>query len=288
MARRITTLVAALACARGAAAQQVRADTAGCDSIIAAARVDSVASALYIDARRSDGGEIADAQIGDMITAIASHFVPPRPFQMSVFAGPPRSRLLRAMGDTIAQLRPPTLTGVYRFTSDPDGNIVKDGVARASLVQGLDSAMLHAIRDAAEIKSIFVAADDDDSMAVDVRLSTDSIAGSRRMLGATLPRMPVHDAVPLATNPAPEFPPELLKAGIGAGEVVFRFVVGRDGFPTDDTIELVRGTSTEFIRAAMAVFPRQQFRPATIDGCAVPQLVDYSFAFIAPETPPGR
>lgn len=270
--------------ANGLAAQDVRPDTGACDSIVAAARVDSAAGALYISIKRSDGGEIAPAQIEDMMTAIASHFAPPRPFRMSVFDGPARSRLLRAIGDTAPTLRAPTLTGVYRFTSEMDGAVHDRGVLRRSLVAGLDSVMTAAIRDAAEVRSIFVAADDDDSMTVDVRVSTDSVAGARRMLSATFPRMPVRDAVPLATNPAPAFPAMLLKLGTTAGEVVLRFVVGRDGLPVDDTVELVRGTSAEFVRAAMAVYPHQVFRPATIRSCAVPQVVEYPFSFIAPAT----
>lgn len=283
---KLMLVLGGLVIARGAAAQAIRSDTVSCDSIVGAARVDSVAGALYLDIKRSDGGEIAPAQIEDMMTAIASRFVPPRPFRMSVFEGPPRTRLLRAIGDTGATLRAPTLTGIYRFTSDYEGIVYKRGVARASLVAGLDSTMLAAIREAAQVKAIFAAADDDDSMTVDVRVSTDSVYGSHRMMTATFPRMPVYDAQPLATNPAPAFPADALKQGLTAGEVVLRFVVGRDGAPTDDTVELVRGTSTEFVREAMAVFPRLRFRPAVIHGCAVPQLVDYAFSFIAPANEP--
>ncbi len=270
--------------ARGAVAQRAPTDTAQCDSIVAAARVDSVAAALYIGIKRSDGGEIAPAQVEDMITAVALHFEAPRPFRMSVFDGPALTRLLRAIGGSHTELRAPTLTGVYRFTSDQDGIIYRRAVVRRSLVAGLDTAMMVAIREAVVTRSVFVAADDDDSMMVDVRISTDSVDGSRRMIAATLPRMPVIDAVPFATNPAPRFPQSALAAGQTAGEVVLRFVVGRDGVPIDDTVELVRGTSAEFVRAAMIEFPHQRFRPAVIDGCGVPQQVTYSFSFIAPTT----
>jgi len=119
-------------------------------------------------------------------------------------------------------------------------------------------------------------------MRVEVRLSTDSLAGARRLVAATFPRMPIVNAMPVRDNPAPVFPDDEKGDSTTTGEVVFRLVVDRDGAPVMETVELVRATSLSFVRAALAILPKHKFTPATIHGCAVSQRVDYPFTFASP------
>jgi TonB family protein len=121
-------------------------------------------------------------------------------------------------------------------------------------------------------------------MLVEVHLTTDSIPNSTRLLQATFPRMPIRDAVPSRDNPTAAFPPEERGDSTRRGEVVFRFVVDRDGKPEMETLEILRAGSLAFVRAALAVMPQQRFMPASIKGCAVAQLVSYPFAFVLPDT----
>jgi hypothetical protein len=153
---------------------------------------------------------------------------------------------------------------------------------RASLVPGFDSAAVAAILDMGTFHDILVPPEGDDSMRVDVRLSTDSTADARRMIVATFPRMPVIDAMPRRDNPPAAFPEDERADSVTSGEVVLRFVVDRTGMPDMTTIELVRATSLSFARAAVIALPSQRFEPATIHGCAVAQAVDYSFGFVLP------
>jgi outer membrane biosynthesis protein TonB len=120
-------------------------------------------------------------------------------------------------------------------------------------------------------------------MRAEVRFSTDSSLISRRITSASFPRMPVVNAVPLRDNPPPVFPEEEKGDSTVLGEVVFRFVVARDGQPVMETVELVRGSSLNFVRAALAILPQQKFTPATIRGCSVSQRVEYPFTFAAPD-----
>jgi len=234
--------------------------------------------------RRTDGGEWMGNEQLQLLTTIAGVFAPPIPFRLNVFMGPAVTRSLRVRGaDTTSELRAPTVTGVYRVVSDSGGTVKSIRIARASLMPGFDSAAVAAIEEAATIKQLF--RPEGDSLRIEVRLSSDSTTGARRLFSATFPRFPVIDARPLPTNPAPAFPDSDRAAGATSGEIVARFVVDRTGEPIPATIEIVRGNSLGFAREALAVFAAQRFVPATIHGCAVAQRIDYPFTFVLPEDP---
>jgi hypothetical protein len=268
---------------RSARAQQQQPDTARCDSIVAAARVDSVPVAIFLAVRRVDGPALPVMQTGEMGDYIRAAFRAPSPFRLTTFAGPARMRVLRPVAsDTIPDLRAPMITGVYRFTATKNMTPITPIVMRASLIPGFDSAAIAAINDMGRVQQVLMPPVDADSMRIDVRFSTDSTIDGRRMIAASFPRMPVVDAVPRRDNPPPAFPDDEKADSVTSGEVVLRFVVDRTGAPDLATIELVRATSLSFARAAVIALPSQRFAPATIRGCAVGQVIDYSFSFVLP------
>jgi hypothetical protein len=267
--------------AASANAQRQPIDTARCDSIIAAARADMTPATIFIAVRRIDGAALPVAQADVIADYIRSGFVAPSPLRLSTFTGPARMRVLRPVtSDTAAELRAPTITGVYRFTATKQVSSIEPRAIRESLIPGFDSAAIAAIVDMGRFHDLLVPPENDDSMRVDVRISTDSSADARRMIVATFPRMPVIDAVPKRDNPPPAFPEDERADSVTAGEAVLRFVVDRSGMPDMTTIELVRATSLSFARAAIIALPSQRFEPATIRGCAVGQAIDYSFSFV--------
>lgn len=257
-----------------------------CDSIVAAARVDSIPIALFISAVRLDG-ELVEGQGQTIARNIASAFVPPRPFRISVFAGGSQMRALRRLApDTVGELRAPTVIGVYRYAMTRDGLKRPVETLRTSLVPGLDSATAEAIGFAVSFNDVRAIAGDADSMRVDVRISTDSTTGAIRFVSADFPRMPVVDAVPSRDNPPAEFPVAAKEDSISSGEVVLRFVVLPSGDVAAGTIEVARATTLDFLRSALRSLPAQHFSPATIRGCPVSQLVNYAFSFVQP--PDGK
>lgn len=264
-------------------AQRQRADTSRCDSIVTAARVDTVPVGIFLAVRRIDGAALPVMQAKMISDYIRAAFLPPSPFRLTTFSGPARMRVLRPVSsDTAPDLRAPMITGVYRFTASKRAAPITPRIMRASLIPGFDSAAVAAIVDMGTFHDILVPPADDDSMRVDVRLSTDSTADAQRMIVATFPRMPVIDAMPRRDNPPAAFPEDEKADSVTTGEVVLRFVVDRTGMPDMATIELVRATSLSFARAAATALPSQRFEPATIHGCAVAQTVDYSFSFVLP------
>jgi TonB family protein len=158
-------------------------------------------------------------------------------------------------------------------------------VIRESMLVGFDSAAIEAIVAGNAIRSALDSAVASDSLRVDVRFSTDSLPGAVRLFSTRFPRMPIVDAAPRSSNPAAAYP-EAAMADSLSGEVVLRFVVGRDGTPEFRTVELVRATARAFVQAALEALDRQRFTPATIHGCAVAQQIDYPFTFVFPESPP--
>ena len=193
--------------------------------------------------------------------------------------------LHRLAANSAAEPRAPTLTGVYRYLSKKDSLVGSIQTLRASLVPGFDEAAIDAIGAAANLADVRSMAEGDvDSMYVEVRFSTDSTNDSYRVAAGEFPRMPVVDAVPRRDNPAPEFPSSAKADSVTTGEVVLRFVVDRAGIVTPGTVEAARASGIDFLKAALKSLPAQRFVPATIHGCPVAQLVDYSFSFVLPAT----
>ena len=263
-----------------AAQQQTRTDSSRCDSVVASAKADSVMVTLSIRAFSLDGGVTGDDE--DLLTtAIASDFVPPRPFRLTVFSpGGPTTQALRTSGQK-SGLRSPTVTGVYRFTIHDDGRLSDLYIARLSLIPGFDSAVVNAVRGAAEANAIPRPSSATKQTRIELRLTTDSLPGGRALSNASFPRMPVMDVAAKPDNPGPEYP-DAEKRDSLEGIVVLRFIVDRSGEPIDGTAMVVRGTTRGFILAAMATLPKLRFTPATIGGCAVAQVVEYPFNFLLP------
>ena len=296
------TLAAIAACATclaiGAGAQDTsatRAADARCDSVVAAARADTVTSGLFLALKRVDGGDLATAQITDMLLTVGAAFVPPTPFRLTVFSGPaitPSFRRLSATAEPV--LRAPTLTGAYRVKAGSNGEFSSLETIRASLMPGFDSAAMVAIKSAGDTKGLFAPRDGTPSATIDFRFATDSAGGPgwtvRRLVTTIFPRMPVTDAVPQpgGASVTAELPQSERREGAPA-ETVLRFVVDRNGEPIMEKLEIVRGTSIEFVRAALTTLAKQHFAPARIRGCSVAQLVEFPFALppLSPSaTPP--
>jgi TonB family protein len=154
-------------------------------------------------------------------------------------------------------------------------------VVRLSLVPGFDSAVVNAIKSAAQGSALPRANGSSKQAQVELRMTTDSLPGGRALSLASFPRMLVVDASAKANNPIPEYP-ESEKRDSVEGNVVLRFIVDRTGEPIAGTAMVVRGTTRGFVLAAMTTLPKLRFTPATIRGCAVAQLVEYPFSFILP------
>lgn len=266
---------------------QAPADSARCDSLVAASAVDSVPSALFIWVGQLAGADLDESQQDRIESLIAQMFAAPTPFRLSVFDGPPVIRGLRVghgRGDSAA-VREVSVAGVYRITITAHGGVDELAVVRSSLVRGLDSAMTRAIRAAASTGAALWPGGHD-RWRLQIRLGGDSLPGARRLAQGVFPRMPVRDAVALPSNPSPA--PDSTQRAAEHGDVVLRFVVDRDGKPALETIEIVRATTLSLARTALESVGALRFTPATIRGCPVAQLVDYPFVFgVAAGAPPS-
>jgi TonB family protein len=80
------------------------------------------------------------------------------------------------------------------------------------------------------------------------------------------------------TSPEPEFPKELLTAGI-AGQVTARFVVDTMGVVDMTSYTVVQFSRAEFEVAVRAALPGMRFTPATQGGRLVRQWVEQTFHF---------
>ena len=254
-----------------------------CDSVIAAAKIDLVSSGIFLSVQEL-AGTAPDAQLHRIVVNVANYVVPPRPFKLNVFMGPSLVRGLRAVGADTARARTVTVTGIYRVTVKGGDSVPQVVVVRRSLVDGFDSAAVHAIRAASSVSGVF-AASTGSPLTVALGFSSDSLPGAQRLFSGDFPRMPVKDAVPRPDNPPAAYPRDSTTSA-GPTSVMLRFVVGPDGMVEPGTVELGRVAPLPFIKAAFESLNRQRFAPATVNGCPVAQQVDYPFAFLPPEGVP--
>lgn len=292
--RAVAAFVLCAACVASSVRAQdtsaTHAADARCDSVVAASRVDTVSSALFLGLKRVDGGDLTTGQIAEMLLLTGSAFVPPTPFRLTVFSGPVLISSFRRVGaGDKPVLRQPTLTGSYRVKVDANDVFKSIETIQASLMPGFDSAAVLAIRAAGVSKGLFAPRDGSPSATIDFRFATDSIVEPgwtvRRLVSATFPRMPVTDAVAQSSATRADLPPAEGREGQPA-EAVLRFVVDRTGQPIMETLEIVRGTSLDFVRAALTALGKQHFVPAKIHGCSVAQQVEFPFT-LAPSSPSG-
>lgn len=269
---------------------QAHPDSSRCDSIVAstAGVVDSVSSVVFLSVAEIRGDRMTYDQRDLIESRIARAFVPPSPFALSVFEGPALARALRISSgaDTLGVPRGASISGTYRIEVTESGAVSEPEVVRSSLMRGLDSALVRAIRAAAKIGTAFRPVSGD-RWRLEIRVGGDSVDGARALAKGRFPRMRVRDAS-AASKERPAFPEEARADSLDHGEVVLRFVVDRDGAPALETVELVRSVEAPFVRAALRALTNQKFRPATIRGCPVAQLIEFPFIFDDTERPPPR
>jgi TonB family protein len=274
------------------AGAQAHTDSARCDSIVAstAGVVDSVSAVIFVFVAEIRGDRMTYEQRDLIESRIARTFVPPSPLGLSVFEGPALARALRISSgaDTLGIPRGASVSGTYRIEVTESGAVSEVEVLRSSLMRGLDSALIRAIRSAAGIGTAFrPVSGGGDRWRLEIRIGGDSVDGAQRLAQGTFPRMRVRDATP-ASKERPAFPEEARADSLDHGEVVLRFVVDRDGAPALETVELVRSTDLPFTRAALRALASLRFRPATIRGCPVAQVIEFPFIFDDTERPPPR
>lgn len=290
IARGVATALTSLFAA-GLAGAQTSSDGARCDSIVGsrAGVFDSVSTSVYLNVSEIRSYLMSTEQRDLIELRIARSFAPPSPFGLSVFEGPSLTQGLRisAAVDTLGGVpRAASIIGTYRVEVTEGGQVAGPEVVRSSLIRGLDSAMVGAIRAAARIGTAFRPVSGD-RWRLEVRISSDSINGARLLAQGRFPRMIVRDARP-DSKERPAFPDDARADSLDHGEVVLRFVVDHDGRGALETVELVRSTAVPFTQAALVALTGQKFRPATIGGCPVAQLIEFPFIFDDRDHPPHQ
>lgn len=261
---------------------------AACDSVLRAARADSVAVTARAYLTRQDG-DVLPSQVRLLVTeAILSHFEVPKPLQLQVFgAGPAQLRILRREtlgGDSVA-IRAPVVYGWYLFPIRRDGSVGRVTTKTPSLVPGFDERVGAAIAAAATDSAMaFVGrALDQDSLTLALRITTGPEDSRARVPPATVfaamfPRLRLVDAKPVGSLPLPQYPPDERDEGRD-GEALLRVVVDGSGAPVIPTLEVLHATSPAFALEAAYTLARYHFAPAHVGACPVPQVVLLPFWF---------
>lgn len=283
----IGLLVVWLASAARLAAQPAPS-VAACDSVLRAARADSVATTARVYLTRRDG-ELLPPRVRLLLAeAILGRFEPPKQLQLHVFApGPAQLRVLQRetlVGDSLT-IREPVVYGAYSFTIRRNGSVDSIVTRTPTLVPGFDERVTAAIRSAGTDSALAVVghALARDSLVLDLRITTGSEDTRLRVPPATLfvatfPRVRLVDAKPPSPLPLPQYPEDERDEGRD-GEVLLRIVVDGSGAPVISTLEVLHATSSAFALAAAKTLARYHFVPAHVGACTVPQVVLLPFWF---------
>lgn len=259
-----------------------------CDSVLRAARNDSVAVTARAYLLRRDGEVLTPRARTLLIDAILSHFSAPKPLQVPIFsAGPVAMRMLHVEhleGDSTAS-RAPLLYGVYDFSLLRDGGLSKVTVSVPTLAPEFDSRIVAAILSSTADSTLLAVQRvlNLDSLPLELRVSTGPVDTRIRVLPTTLfiayfPQLRLVDAKPLSTNKPASYPDEERDDGED-GEVALRVVVDGSGMPLIPTLEVLHATSPAFALSAARALAQYRFQPAHVGACPVPQVVEVPFWF---------
>lgn len=287
---RTTWIVLGLAGPSRLAAQQAPATgaAASCDSVLRAARADSMAITARAYLARRDG-EILPSRARQLLAeAILERFEAPRPLQLPVFGpGPAQLRILRreTLGGDSLTIREPVVYGAYRFTIRRSGGVDSIATTIPTMIPGFDERVMAAIRSAGADSAMAPVghALEDDSLVLELRITTGPELSRLRvppasLFVATFPRLRLVDAKPAAPVPLAQYPEDERDDG-GDGDVLLRVVVDGSGAPVIATLEVLHATSSAFALAAAKTLARYHFTPAHVGACTVPQVVLLPFWF---------
>ncbi|MES2521838.1 MAG: M56 family metallopeptidase [Gemmatimonadota bacterium] len=103
---------------------------------------------------------------------------------------------------------------------------------------------------------------------------------SARAQSASAPGAPVANGAQrmLPGSSGPAYPADLRSAGI-EGRVLVQFVLNADGTPDMNTLKVLKTDHAGFEQAVRDALPKMRFEPATVEGKAVRQLLQYPFQF---------
>jgi hypothetical protein len=267
--------------------RQQPVSAAPCDSVLRAARVDSVPVTARVYLLRPDGGTLPSRARDLVLQRILEHFVAPRPFALQVFGpGPAKTRMLRpANPEDSLTARAPMLYGVYSFAVSANGSIDTIITTVQSLAPGFDASVSNAITEAAGdsvLARIGRGLATDSLLQLELRITTGPEDPRLRvppltLFSAVLPVVRLVDAKPTGVIPMAQYPEE--ERDGRDGEALLRAVVDPSGSVIVSTMEVQHATSSAFALAAALAFVRYHFAPAHVDGCAVPQVVEVPFWF---------
>jgi len=269
-------------------AQQDTSYDARCDSVLRAARVDTVGVTARAYLIRRDGPTMPPRARAFLLESILSHFTAPKPLRLPVFGpGPASMRMLKVehLGGDSASSREPVLYGVYDFSILRNGAVTNVRTSVPTMTPAFDARIIAAIQAsvADSAPAIVTRALGDDAVTLELRISTGPEdtrfrVPSEKLFVATFPRLRVVDAKPTGVLPLAEYPEEERDDGRD-GEVMLRVVVDGAGAAVISTLEVLHATSPAFALSAARALARYLFTPARVGTCTVPQVVEIPFWF---------
>lgn len=244
-----------------------------CDSL--PSPVDTTVETVYITVEAPLRKEPLSAQYADeLLGAFRDAFVAPRVANVPVFS----------TGAADSSRMMPSVFGEVELLLDSSGALSEVRLTQSSMSAALDRAILdaphradslHRLPDAGAVGGIT------EPLFIVLHAARPARGLWEPLFQVRVPEWSEgHDAARITRGTAtPSYPEAGLNRGLG-DTVVFEFVIDAGGHPVASTVRIVSAHYREFARAAMSGLMHTRFRPASIRGCAVQQLVMLPWAFM--------
>ena len=276
-------LAGALCVATSTTGRAQARDSAACTRVLAAPASDSVTAEVLLTIRSLDPARPLPDSYAEMIAlGVRSNLHFPRGLALDTYQG----------GNGAMRLTNLVLEGVYHATLRADGHLSNVRVAGDFIGEAFDRAMVASLRalDSSGDLPGLPAGVADSVRGIPIVLSVNTIDDTKSFVvtGAGItssplfrfrtPRRTVTKGILALIQPRLEYPPGLRAQGI-PGQAIIRFVIDPEGVVDGRTVQAIRYTDIEFLKAVAAAVPRMRFSPLAVEGCAVRAVVTQPFNF---------
>jgi TonB family protein len=219
----------------------------------------------------------------ELLDVIGSRVALPQPLVLDAYGGGTPDSAVRVTGSAVPETVAPAASAELIVVVHKDGRLTARQTVR-SLAPSLDASVLAAIRavDSTRMLPPYPSKTRGDSVVMFLSVATldpPRQAAARPLTRLVLPRFVLSSPVlPVPGLRGPRYPVDLRNRGV-MGEVAMEYVVDETGAVSRGTLRVVRFSHPDFVRAVVTHLDSVRFRPATIAGCAVKQLVQQPFKF---------
>jgi TonB family protein len=212
--------------------------------------------------------------------AVRQYYKPPAIISLPFWAKIPTMRTIGDSLDTVGQ----GLDGVLMFRLTATGQLADTNIFVATASPEFNASLVSAIR-RADSASAFPLPDGEvkrDNGRIILRIAdvnrADSTAHAIGLVRIAVPILAIDQWAERLNDPPMSYPDVSIEEGEN-DDVTVQFVVNTNGRADTASLRILQGGHREFMISALQALAATRFKPASIGGCPVPQLVQQQYTY---------